>query len=135
MIKTPSHIQTSYAQFWVTFHHLVQLRGLWLLCQLEVTVRWKVLKSTHFPSSEEFSSRTVSTGKSCVTKKGFDLSTAVYLLELLQGYIRGLRERYRTFKCQAKEKVVNKPTLILTLSRQNRRWNRRTRWTSTGRIL
>ena len=37
-------------------------------------------------------------------REGIDLNTAVSLLELLQVYVRGLRERYRTFEDQAKEK-------------------------------
>ena len=46
-------------------------------------------------------------------------------LELLQGYMRGFRERYRTFECQAKEKVVNKPTLIPTKhGSRKKQWKR-----------
>ena len=36
-----------------------------------------------------------------------NLNTAVYLLESLQVYVRGLSERYGTFEDQAKEKSGN----------------------------
>ena len=59
----------------------------------------------HFPDFVVYSSGTVSIDEICVTKRGdpFD-PTVVYLLELLQVYVRGLCERYGTFEDQAKEK-------------------------------
>ena len=39
--------------------------------------------------------------RSVLQREGNDLNTAVYLLESLQVYVRGLRERSRTFKDQA----------------------------------
>ena len=41
---------------------------------------------------------------SALQREWIDLNTAVYLLESLQVYVRGFRERYRTFEDLAKEK-------------------------------
>ena len=44
---------------------------------------------------------------SVLKREGIDLNTVVYLLEFLQVYVRGHRERYGTFEDQAKEKSGN----------------------------
>ena len=58
------------------------------------------------PDGVEYSSlKRLQQTSSALQREGIDLNTALYLLELLQIYVRGRRERFRTFKNQAKEKI------------------------------
>ena len=60
---------------------------------------------------------------SVLQREGIDLNTAVYLLELLQ--VRGLRERYRAFEEQAKEKKSGKQTYTKTKNNSRKKQRKR----------